>query len=127
MRLLALIFPLAALGGCVILQPTGGSGSGVSTTTGDTDAGPAVCQPTTTCADCTNCALNGPCSSQAATCNASADCLAIDQCEGLCGFDATCKQQCLANNPAGASAYTALTNCVDCDECATQCAGLCSQ
>jgi hypothetical protein len=123
MRWLVTILVAAAVSGCTLLQPSSSGGS----TTGDTDGGPAVCAPTTNCADCTNCALNGPCASQYAACEASADCQAIDQCVGLCAGDPTCKQACSDNNPDGAAAYSAITTCIDCDQCPTQCAGLCTE
>jgi hypothetical protein len=126
MRWLATILAAAAISGCTLLQPSSTNGAGAGSG-GGSDAGPSVCHTTTTCADCTTCAINGPCSTQYAACESNADCQAIDQCEGVCGFDATCKQQCTDNNPNGASDYAALTSCIDCQQCSTQCAGLCQQ
>jgi hypothetical protein len=51
--------------------------------------------------------------------------MAIDQCFAVCGLDASCKQQCYADSPLGASDYRAVLDCVDCEQCPTACAGLC--
>ncbi len=120
MRTALSVLLAAILCSCIVPLSSGGTG-GTDTDGGDTGA----CKSTTTCADCTTCALNGPCASLYSACAVDANCAAVDQCFALCGADAACKQQCIAANPAGASAYSALLQCVNCDQCAKQCAGLC--
>jgi hypothetical protein len=117
---------LAALAcSCVLPGTSGGAGAG-STGTGGGGGDTGVCKTTATCADCTTCALNGPCASLYSSCEADPACSGLDQCFGLCAGDPTCKSDCLASNPDGASAYSTLLKCVNCDQCSSQCAGQCS-
>ena len=109
---------VALAGGCTI-------GPGASTSSGGTGGGGTQCPQSGGCQACTACALNSPCAMLYSACQQSAECSAIDQCFGQCGADATCKQNCYANDPNGASDYMAVIHCVDCQQCPTACAGLC--
>src|SRR5690242_14137467 len=82
------------------------------TGTGGGDAG-SSCPQTSTCAACTLCAQNGPCSTLQSACDANSQCLAIDQCYGICGSDASCRQQCVSASPGGVSDYGALLTCIN--------------
>jgi hypothetical protein len=75
------------------------------------------------CAACAQCAAQIDCAAPLSTCQASAACVAIDQCVDLCGADLGCKQQCVNNNPGGATDYEAATRCVYCSSCPDDCAG----
>jgi hypothetical protein len=116
--LIAAVVALIAAG-CNLLQPD-------SSSTGAGGTGGSQCPQTSTCMDCTTCALNGACATLYSTCEQSSDCMAIDTCFNQCGDDASCKQSCFANDPAGMSDYQGVLDCVDCTECPTACAGLCS-
>jgi hypothetical protein len=63
-------------------------------------------------------------------CTANSSCSAIDQCaQQSCGglTNKTCvATNCVAANPAGQSDWTAVTNCLNCQQCPTACAGLCN-
>jgi hypothetical protein len=116
---LSLLLLATIAASCVLPADSTSSGSGAGG-----DAG-ARCSQSAGCSACTQCALNGSCATLWATCQANSGCLAIDQCYALCGAgDASCRQQCLANSPAGASDYMAVNNCVQCQQCPTAC-GLC--
>ena len=115
-------FALAALIAASCNWPvTSNTSSGTSGT--GADAG-AACPQASGCASCTQCAQAGPCAALNTACISNSDCQALDQCYGTCGVDATCRQNCQATIPNGVSDYTALTHCIDCQQCPTAC-GLC--
>lgn len=117
MRVIVMILAAAGLtAGCVVpLENQTSSGS---------DGGAKLCDGRNDCNSCASCALNGPCASLFNQCMADADCTGVDQCVGLCGTDAACKDQCYANNPAGAGLYGEVTGCLYCDQCPSDCPGV---
>jgi hypothetical protein len=120
-RAFLLVFVTALVASCNWpMTSTGGAG-----TTGTGGGSVSVCPQTSGCAACTQCALASPCQATYQACLANSSCQAVDQCYAQCNLDVTCEQACLANNPAGAADYAAVTHCVDCTQCPTACAGLC--
>jgi hypothetical protein len=108
--------------GCMLGEPTSSTGGAAGS-----DAGSQCPQTGATCASCTQCALSGPCGSLYNACRNNSDCNSIDLCIGSnCGVgDTSCRQTCLAGNPAGDAQYQGVLQCVDCQQCPTACAGLC--
>lgn len=100
--------------GCV-QKASSGAGGG--------DAAAPVCDGKKSCSACTTCAQQVQCASLGTACNANAGCVGLDQCYGTCGTDTGCRAQCDLANPSGAADYDALTRCIDCTECPSDCAG----
>ena len=94
-------------------------------TGGDTTADAGNCAAgNAECSACQTCAVNGPCEAAYSACSSDPDCSAIDGCAGGCAGDATCLQNCYAQNPNGQAAYQAAGSCIYCEQCT--CLGLCS-
>ncbi|MFT3776203.1 MAG: hypothetical protein QM820_63475 [Minicystis sp.] len=119
MRWLALLLTVTIAGCSSVSLPSGTSGSG-----GGTTSEPA-CSATSTCSDCVTCALNGPCASLYTACEQDASCSGLDQCYAICGNDKTCQGECDSANLGGVTAYRAVTQCVYCQQCSSECAGQC--
>ena len=72
---------------------------------------------------CQACAAQVQCASFATACQQNSACIGLDQCIKLCGADTACEQECYTNNADGITAYYALTSCLVCQECPSDCAG----
>jgi hypothetical protein len=124
MRWCLLLFVVAVASNCN--WPTGTTG-GAAGGTGGSSGG--SCSQTAGCPACSTCALGGPCKSLYDACMANSSCSAIDQCAQGCGglTNKSCvTDNCIPPNPDGVSDWTAVTNCLNCQQCPTACAGLCN-
>jgi hypothetical protein len=104
---------LATGGGCASTGTNSTSGAG----------GGSVCDGKGDCNACLQCADSNPCSSLLSSCNNNAACAGILQCMQNCGGGAVCKDQCIADNPSGASLFNAYFNCDYCEQCPSDCSG----
>lgn len=106
--------------GCMIGPGTSSS----SSAGGGGGGGSSSCDHRNDCASCAYCALNGPCASLLATCQNNAACAGIDQCIAGCGPGPDCRDTCYAANPGGTSDYDAVSQCLYCQQCPSDCPGV---
>jgi hypothetical protein len=116
--LLVSAFAVLAFSACIIGNEPGSASSGSSTG----DAG-AVCDGKKDCMTCVACAEQNPCSMLYTACSNNSVCQSIAGCWSACGSNTSCRQDCLTNNPDGASDFNALLQCDYCTQCPSDCAG----
>ena len=121
LRFLAALSFLAALGlgvfgsACDLVDSDSDDGSGGA-------GGGSVCDDKGVCDECIQCAFASMCAGLWDACQSSSACVAVDGCIGGCST-ASCKQECLQNNPNGVAAWTAVNSCLYCDACPSDCPG----